>query len=225
MGVHDGHRDRKRQQFLTSGPDPFADHELLEVLLYYAVPRKDTNPIAHELINRFGSLQAVFAAPAAELERVPGLGRNAAVLLKLVPELYRKAILSASANETVLNTTDRIGEFFRDLLAGQSKEVMYQLCLDAKGRKLHVYKLGEGDVGSVGLNVRRIMENALHTNAMMVVLAHNHPSGVVLPSREDETATELAREALDAMGVALVDHIIVADNDYVSLRESGRIRA
>ena len=113
MGVHDGHRDRKRQQFLTSGPDPFADHELLEVLLYYAVPRKDTNPIAHELINRFGSLQAVFAAPAAELERVPGLGRNAAVLLKLVPELYRKAILSASANETVLNTTDRIGEFFR----------------------------------------------------------------------------------------------------------------
>ena len=162
---------------------------------------------------------------AAELERVPGLGRNAAVLLKLVPELYRKAILSASANETVLNTTDRIGEFFRDLLAGQSKEVMYQLCLDAKGRKLHVYKLGEGDVGSVGLNVRRIMENALHTNAMMVVLAHNHPSGVALPSREDETATELAREALDAMGVALVDHIIVADNDYVSLRESGRIRA
>lgn len=225
MGVHDGHRDRKRQQFLTSGPDPFADHELLEVLLYYAVPRKDTNPIAHELINRFGSLQAVFAAPAAELERVPGLGRNAAVLLKLVPELYRKAILSASANETVLNTTDRIGEFFRDLLAGQSKEVMYQLCLDAKGRKLHVCKLGEGDVGSVGLNVRRIMENALHTNAMMVVLAHNHPSGVALPSREDETATELAREALDAMGVALVDHIIVADNDYVSLRESGRIRA
>lgn len=224
MGVHDGHRDRKRQQFLTSGPDPFADHELLEVLLYYAVPRKDTNPIAHELINRFGSLQAVFAAPAAELERVPGLGRNAAVLLKLVPELYRKAILSASANETVLNTTDRIGEFFRDLLAGQSKEVMYQLCLDAKGRKLHVCKLGEGDVGSVGLNVRRIMENALHTNAMMVVLAHNHPSGVALPSREDETATELAREALDAMGVALVDHIIVADNDYVSLRESGRIR-
>lgn len=83
MGVHDGHRDRKRQQFLTSGPDPFADHELLEVLLYYAVPRKDTNPIAHELINRFGSLQAVFAAPAAELERVPGLGRNAAVLLIL----------------------------------------------------------------------------------------------------------------------------------------------
>ena len=142
-----------------------------------------------------------------------------------MPELYRKAILSASANETVLNTTDRIGEFFRDLLAGQSKEVMYQLCLDAKGRKLHVYKLGEGDVGSVGLNVRRIMENALHTNAMMVVLAHNHPSGVALPSREDETATELAREALDAMGVALVDHIIVADNDYVSLRESGRIRA
>ena len=105
MGVHDGHRDRKRQQFLTSGPDPFADHELLELLLYYAVPRKDTNPIAHELINRFGSLQAVFAAPAAELERVPGLGRNAAVLLKLVPELYRKAILSASANETAVSYT------------------------------------------------------------------------------------------------------------------------
>lgn len=224
MGIHDGHRERKRTQFLTSGPDPFADHELLEVLLYYAVPRRDTNPIAHELINRFGSLQAVFAAPAAELEQVPGLGRNAAVLIKLVPELHRKAMLSASANETVLNTTERIGGFFRDLFAGQSEEVMYQLCLDAKGRKLHVYKVGEGDVGSVGLNIRRIMENALHSHAMMVVLAHNHPSGVALPSREDETATELAREALEAMGVALVDHIIVADDDYVSLRESGRIK-
>ena len=221
MGVHDGHRDRKRQQFLTSGPDPFADHELLEVLLYYAVPRKDTNPIAHELINRFGSLQAVFAAPAAELERVPGLGRNAAVLLKLVPELYRKAILSASANETVLNTTDRIGEFFRDLFAGQSKEVMYQLCLDAKGRKLHVYKLGEGDVGSVGLNVRRIMENALHTNAMMVVLAHNHPSGVAFPSHADIVATTMIQTALDSIGIRFADHIIVADGDFISMRQDG----
>lgn len=221
MGVHDGHRDRKRQQFLTSGPDPFADHELLEVLLYYAVPRKDTNPIAHELINRFGSLQAVFAAPAAELERVPGLGRNAAVLLKLVPELYRKAILSASANETVLNTTDRIGEFFRDLLAGQSKEVMYQLCLDAKGRRLNLYKVTDGDPSSVNLNVRKIVENAILSQASMVALAHNHPSGVAFPSHADIVATTMIQTALDSIGIRFADHIIVADGDFISMRQDG----
>lgn len=225
MGVHDGHRERKREQFLRHGADSFADHELLELLLYSAVPRRDTNPLAHDLINYFGSLHAVFSAPAEELQKFSGISQSGAVLLKLIPSIYRRAALSAGENEQILDTVEKIGRFFVDLYVAESCEIMYQLCLDAKGRKLHVYKLGEGDVGSVGLNVRRIMENALHTNAMMVVLAHNHPSGVALPSREDETATELAREALDAMGVALVDHIIVADNDYVSLRESGRIRA
>ena len=159
-----------------------------------------------------------------ELESVPEVGPSASTLIALVSALSRKALTSAASGEVVLDTRARVGDFFVKLLASESKEVLYQLCLDAKGRKLHVYKLGEGDVGSVGLNVRRIMENALHTNAMMVVLAHNHPSGVAFPSPDDEAATCRIVDTLEEIGVRLADHIIVADNDYISMRESRMIR-
>ena len=221
MGVHDGHRARKRDQFLRCGAESFAEHELLELLLFYAVPRKDTNPIAHELINRFGSLQGVLSAPLEELMKVPDVGKNAAVLIQLIAPLYRQSLIFAADHEVILDTRERIGDYFRDIFIAHPAEVMYQLCLDAKGRKLDVSKVGEGDVGSVGLNVRRIMENALRTRAVMVVLAHNHPSGVAFPSEEDKVATSMAREALENMGVRLVDHFIVADNDYISMAESG----
>ena len=221
MGVHDGHRDRKRDQFLRCGAESFAEHELLKLLLFYAIPRKDTNPIAHALIDRFGSLQGVLSAPLEELTQVPDVGKNAAVLIQLIAPLYRQSLIFAADHEVVLDTRERIGEYFRDIFIAHPAEVMYQLCLDAKGRKLDLCKVGEGDVGSVGLNVRRILENALRTRAVLVVLAHNHPSGVALPSGEDKASTEIVREALDNMGVRLVDHFIIADNDYISMAESG----
>lgn len=221
MGVHDGHRDRKRDQFLRSGAESFAEHELLELLLFSAIPRKDTNPIAHALIDRFGSLQGVLSASFEELVKMPDIGKSAAVLIMLIAPLYRQSLIFAADHEVVLDTRERIGNFFRDLFIAHPEETMYQLCLDAKGRKLDLSKVGEGDVGSVGLNVRRIMENVLRSKAVMVALAHNHPSGIALPSDEDRVATEMVREALDTMGVRLVDHIIVADNDYISMAESG----
>ena len=221
MGIHDGHRDRKRDQFLRSGAESFAEHELLELLLFYAIPQKDTNPLAHELINRFGGLQGERSAPHEELVKVPGVGKNTAVLLRLIAPLYRQSLMFAANHEVILDTRERIGIYFRDIFIAHPEETMYQLCLDAKGRKLDMSKVGEGDVASVGLNVRRIMENALRSRAVMVVLAHNHPSGVALPSSEDKVATEMVREALETMGVRLVDHFIVADNDYISMAESG----
>ena len=136
MADHSGHRERKRRQFRDHGIDAFADHEVLELLLYYAIPRRDTNPAAHALLDRFGSLNAVFSAPVEELERVPGVGANAALLLKLVPQVYRRARTSIAQNEVVLDTTERIGEFFVEQFVAQTSEVMYQLCLDAKGRLL-----------------------------------------------------------------------------------------
>jgi len=224
MGIHDGHRKRKLEQFRRCGEEAFADHELLEVLLYYAVPRRDTNPLAHALIDRFGSLQAVLAASAEELETVPGVGPSTATLITLAPALYRKALVSAASGEVILDTRERIGEFFLKLLAAESKEVLYQLCLDAKGRKLNLYKISEGDVGSVSLNLREIVENALHSKATMVVMAHNHPSGVAFPSADDEAATSRMLTTLEEVGVHLADHIIVADNDYISMRDSRMIR-
>lgn len=219
--IHKEHRKRRKQQFREHGIEPFSEHGALELLLYYAIPQKDTNPLAHELIDRFGSLHGVLTAPVEELVKVPGVQEHTAILLTLVPQVYRKSRLSLAKNHVILDTTQRQGEYFKDLLSTQTNESMYQLCLDAKGRMLRVYKVGEGDVSSVGLNVRRIVENALRCNATMVVIAHNHPSGFAYPSPEDRAATVQIQEALETVNVYLMDHIIVADDDFVSLRQSG----
>lgn len=219
---HKGHRERKRQQFLRYGADPFSDHELLEVLLFYAYGQRDTNPIAHALIDRFGSLAAVLSAPVEELEKVPEVGRSTAVLIALVPALYRKALISAASERAViLDTTQRCGDYFRALFAAQAREVFYQACLDGKGKLLNLYRISEGDVSSVTLNIRTIAENAIRANAVQVVLAHNHPSGIALPSEDDINTTEQAKKALGTVGVRLADHIIVADGDFVSMADSG----
>ena len=215
MGVHDGHRDRKKAQYRRCGSEPFADHELLELLLFFAIPRVDTNPAAHALLDRFCSLQAVFTAS------VPHIGPNAALLISLIPTLYRRAMVSAANSEFVLDTRARMGEYFRELLSAEPKEVMYQLCLDAKGRRRNIYRVGEGDVASVSLNTRQIVENAINSKAAMVALAHNHPRGVPFPSPEDREATLRIRDALEMIDVRLVEHVIVADNDYISMWESG----
>lgn len=223
MGIHDGHREKMRQRFLKSGLDAFADHEALELLLYYAIPRRDTNPIAHALMERYGSLSAVLAAPVEDLKKVEGVGESAAILLKLAPQLYRKAKMSDAEQETILSSVERVGAYLLERFAGEKNEVVYQLCLDRKGKLLVCKKLGEGGVASADLDIRRLVENALLTGASSVVLAHNHPSGVALPSRDDYAATDRAKTALAVVGVALTDHIIVADGDFVSMADSGYI--
>ena len=223
MGIHDGHREKLRQRFLKSGLDAFADHEALELLLYYAIPRRDTNPIAHALMERYGSLSAVLAAPVEDLKKVEGVGESAAILLKLAPQLYRKAKMSDAEQETILSSVERVGAYLLERFAGEKNEVVYQLCLDRKGKLLVCKKLGEGGVTSADLDIRRLVENALLTGASSVVLSHNHPSGVALPSRDDYAATDRAKTALAVVGVALTDHIIVADGDFVSMADSGYI--
>jgi DNA repair protein RadC len=223
MGVHDGHRKKMRARFLETGLDAFADHEALELLLYYAIPRKDTNGIAHELMNRYGTLEAVLSAPVEDLMRVEGVGAQAAVLLKLVPKVVQKARLSAN-KETILNSTERAGGFLLERFRGEKNEVIYQLCLDKKGKLLSCRRLNEGGADSSELNIRRLVENALLSSASAVILSHNHPSGIALPSTEDYTTTERVQEALRMVGVELVDHIIVADDDFVSMADSGILK-
>lgn len=211
-----------RQRFLKGGLEPFADHEALELLLYYAIPRRDTNPVAHALMERYGSLSAVLAAPLEDLQKVAGIGESAAILLRLVPQLYKKARLSEAAmEELVLNSAERAGAYLLECFAGEKNEVIYQLCLDRKGKLLACKRLGEGNVSSADLDIRRLVENTLFTNASAVILAHNHPSGVALPSDGDYTATRRVQTALEAIGIQLADHIIVADGDFVSMADSG----
>ena len=207
MSVHEGHRQRKKEQFREHGLDAFADHEALELLLYYAIPRQDTNPIAHRLLERFGSLE--------------GVGENAATLIRLLFPLCRRVRTSGGRHEVIFNTRENIGAYFIELFLGERREVFYEACLDAKGKLLACYRLAEGSPDQVTINMRRVVENALNANASLVVLSHNHPSGVALPSKEDNQTTLQIRRALADIGVQLVDHVIVADGDFVCLRDNG----
>lgn len=222
MGVHDGHREHMRRRFLEGGLEHFADHEALELLLYYAIPRRDTNPIAHALMDRYGALSAAMAAPIEDLQKVEGIGESTAILLKLVPQMCHKARLAdAHRQELILNTASRAGAYLLERFFGEKNEVVYQLCLDQKGKLLVCKRLGEGGISSAPLDIRRLVENAILSSASAVILAHNHPSGFAKASEEDFAATEQARAALRTIGVPLSDHIIVADGDFVSFAESG----
>ncbi|MBQ3548608.1 MAG: DNA repair protein RadC [Oscillospiraceae bacterium] len=222
MGIHDGHRARKKEQFLRVGLDGFADHEALELLLFYAIPRRDTNPIAHALLQKFGSLDGVLNADVEELQRVEGVGESAALLLTLLPSIMRRA-MHLPVKERILNSVESCGNYFLNLLGNERREVLYQACLDAKGKLLVCKKLSEGDADSAAFSVRQVVENALLSDASMVVLAHNHISGVALPSESDYIVTRRVKAALQAMDIELMDHIIVSDNDFVSMGQSSML--
>ena len=221
MSLHDKHRARKKKQFREHGLDAFADHEVLELLLYYAIPRVDTNPIAHRLIDRFGSLYGVFSASVSELSGVEGVGEHTATLLTLLMPLYRRVKTTSKRRELSLASAERAGEYFSDLFLGVKREEMYEACLDAKGKLLACYRVAAGGTDAVNVNMRRVVENALHCQASAVILAHNHPSGVALPSPDDNATTLAAFDALRTVDIPLIDHIIVADGDFVSLRDNG----
>ena len=221
MSVHDGHRARLRRQLLEGGLDSFSDVQALELLLGFVIARKDVNPLAHALLDRFGSLSGVLDAPAGELMKVPGIGENTAVMLSVMPQLMRRYTIGKNKTGTILNTTTKAGSYLLPFFFGAKDEQVYLLCLDAKCKVLDCRKLFTGSVNTVGVSVRRIVEEALRRNATSVILAHNHTSGIALPSREDYGATEQAARALDAVGVPLLDHIIVADGDFVSMADSG----
>jgi DNA repair protein RadC len=221
MGIHDGHRARRREQFLTHGLDAFSDYEALELLLYFAIPRGNTNPTAHRLLERFGSLDAVLSATAEELEQVEGVGANTAALLLLVVPLVRRARTVSTRAPVILGDTEAMGQYFTELFFGMREERVYLACLDAKRKLLRCAAVADGGTDTASLNLRRVVEAAFQSNASKVVLAHNHPSGVALPSADDNRATLAAWDALSRIGVELIDHIIVADDDFVSLRDNG----
>lgn len=222
MGVHDGHRQRKKQQFVQQGLDGFADHEVLELLLYYAIPRRDTNETAHRLLQKFGSLYDVINAPVEELKKVEGVGQNAATLLTLLPAVNRR-INMRRGEEKIINSVDTAGKFFMGLLSGERREMLYQVCVDAKGKVLQYKRLSVGTASMAPISIREVVENALLTDATSVLLGHNHPSGIALPSEEDRRITLQIKDALATMGILLADHIIVADNDFVSMAASGML--
>lgn len=224
MGLHDGHRKRMRERFDEYGLDNFDDHNVLELLLFYVLPRGDVNPVAHRLMDRFGSLAAVFDAPREELKKVTGVGEKTASLIKLVPQINRRYMMSRSSFSTILDSSDKAGEYLIPYFYAERDEVVYMICLDAKNKVLACSRLFRGSVNSANINIRKIIEFAINSNASSVIISHNHTSGIALPSLEDERTTRRIEEALNTVGIALADHIIVADDDFVSLADNGFFR-
>lgn len=224
MSVHEGHRDRLRDRFLAEGLDNFTQVQVLELLLFYCIPRKDTNEVAHRLLQRFGSISQVLETRVEDLEKVDGIGHNAAVFLSLLPAAARYYSVDRASRCTVLKSTAQCGDYLLPYFTGRSQETVFMLCLDAKCKVLCCHQVGEGSVNSAGVPVRRVVEMALAANATTVVLAHNHPSGLALPSYEDRVTTQRIAAALDAVEITLADHFVMADDDYVSMVQSGYYR-
>lgn len=223
MGEHDGHRNRLRQKFLTHGMDVLQDHEVLELLLFYALPRKDTNQLARDLLNHFGSISAVLEAPLSELKKIGGIGENAAVLLRLITPLSRRYLLSRTEQGVCLSSTRNCGEYLLPYFFGATEEMVYILCLDAKCKVLACRLLETGTVNSARVPLRKAAEIAMACNASSVVLAHNHTSGLALPSKADVDATLQLKKTLEPLEIAVIDHIVIADNDFVSMADNGFI--
>lgn len=219
--LHSGHRERLKTRFLNQGLDGFTDIQALELLLFYSIARKDTNPIAHQLLEHFGSLSQVLEAPVEELIKVGGVTEHSAVLLNLINEMTRFYLVDKAKRERVLPTIEDCARYLQPYFYGRLKETVFLLCLDAKCKALCCKEVGEGSVNSAGISVRKIVEIALREGATTVVLAHNHPSGIAIPSPEDIQTTRRIAAALQSVEIGLADHIVVADDDYVSMIQSG----
>lgn len=220
-GIHDGHRDRMKQQFLKDGlSEHMPPHKLLEMLLFYSIPRKDTNELAHLLIETFGSFSAVLDAPAEELIKIPGITQNTICLLKLIMPAARTYMDDRADGRTNVSGREDAAEYLSKKFIGRTVETVFLLCMDNKGRILSCAKLSEGDEISVGVSARSVVEATLKSHATAVMIAHNHPMGFAFPSPGDIKVTSDISTALFHIGVQFLDHIIVADGDYISMQQT-----
>lgn len=202
------------------GERGFEDHTLLELLLFYRVPQKDTNPIAHRLIERFGSLPAVLEAPARELMQVEGVGENVARLLKVTQAMRCRCTQQQTARQkVVLNSSLKAGEYLCSLLQGRETEALLLVCLDAGKAVRHCEQLESGVSDSISTTLRQIAQLCVNRNVHDIILAHNHPSGLVHPSREDIVMTRKAQDFLQEIGVNLLDHFVITDKEFYSMKD------
>lgn len=224
VNPHANHRERVRRRFLTEGFDSLEDHVKLELLLFYAIPRRDTNPIAHNLLQRFGSLSNVLEAPIEELKKVDGMGEAGAMLLKLIPNLARAYMVDKEKAPIRFHNTKSMGDFLMRRYIGLVNETLTVIALDSKKRVLYCEAVYEGSIDTLPIHIKRIVEIAVLYNAASVILAHNHPSGNLMPSTEDARSTKQVYQALSSINVNLEDHFVIIDGDYFSMADSGFLK-
>ena len=221
MSIHSGHRERMKQRFRETGFDGFNDINALELLLFYAVPRQDTNPIAHALLNRFGSFHGVIDAPYADLLKVPGVGENTATFLKLIPAVCKRYTQGKRKRQKAYLTMEVMANYVVPLFSFEMEETLFMICLDTGNRITYCEPICQGGLDYVPVDPRKILEIALERRATKVVLAHNHPSGVAAPSISDMKMTKSIQECLALFNIELLDHFVVAEEMCVSMRRHG----
>lgn len=219
---HEKHRERVRERFIKDGLDGFADHNVLEMLLFYAIPVKDTNELAHDLLNTFGSLSAVFDARLEDLVKVKGVGEKTAVLIKMIPQLFRKYETDKlKTNAVSLNSAELIAKYASKYFKGLTEERLYVMCLDSVCNLLDMVHISSGTSKSTPINMRLIVETAFRADASSIILVHNHPSGITAPSKKDIDVTMSISNLAESIGLRLSDHIIIGNgDDYFSFRKS-----
>lgn len=220
--MHDqnGHRSRLKNRFRKEGLDSFEEVHVLELLLFYAIPRIDTKPIARALLDQFGTFQAVMEGTEEQLMQVPGIGENAATFLRLVNAAGRYYQVRQNQAPIIINTIQDCAKYLMPHYYGRRVETVFLVMLDAKRRLLSCHKLEEGELNSANIPTRRIVELVLSTNATAVILSHNHPGGLALPSQEDIVATRKMAQLLNSLDVVLADHLVFANDQWISMRVS-----
>lgn len=221
--IHKDHRKKVREKFYECGLQGMAAHNIIELLLFFGIPFKDTNPMAHELVDRFGSLSAVLEAKRTDLMQVKGMTENAACLISLILPLYRKYSEDLINRKKNFKDTDELVEFLRTLyIDSNNNERVFVFCFDANNYLITYRMLNEGDINSSSFDLRKLAALVLETNCQSVVISHNHPHGVVLPSCDDIAVTKSAVSLLSTLKVKVTDHIIVSDKEYFAMAQTHR---
>lgn len=218
-----GHRERIRSKFAEGGLEPFLDHEVLELLLTYAIARRDTKPLAWALIKQFGSVSGVLDASVQELSTVKGIGQNTALFIKLVREVFKRYSLEAVRDSVTIRTPEQVAQYCKASLEGKKEESLELIYLSVRNTIIKAEIIATGLIDRVSISPRKIVECALAAKASAVILVHNHPSGDVTPSVEDILLTREVVQAARLLGISVYDHIIVGKGKHYSLKANGKI--
>jgi len=218
---HAGHRQRVISKYFEHGLSPFQEHEVLELMLFFSIPRADTNLLAHRMLDEFGSLENILEACPEDLEAIPGVGKNTAALLTLFRAVWEYKNTKLYNKRIYLNDSYDIGTFCVKYFQDHTEESAIMLIMDSARKLKHVACISEGTVNETAMYPRKVMKIALTMNATHVVISHNHPGGNTQPSAADKKMTKLLNQTLDSINVCLVDHIICNEKFFSSLRERG----
>lgn len=221
---HTGHRERMKAEFLVRGLEGWPDHRVLELLLFYTIPQGDVNDLAHELVERFGSLAGVLDASVEELKKVKGVGDHTAVFLRMLPAVLGRYQGARTRLSAIINSPEEAYAWLEPYFFGARNEMVYVLCMDGKRQVLGVRKVAEGSIEMAEVNTRRIAEEAIGLRAAQIYVAHNHVSNLAIPSQADWLTTDTLRGALRPIGIELIDHLVFVDGDMVSLKDSEHLK-